>query len=274
MAVIRRSKSATLFRYLVTPTLLLCAIFRKPLFQWIAVGAAAIWLISELWMAIAARQKKPRKKELQALDQIRTTPIDLPKGEAPEMPERDLFLIRQINCRITEQLKHSYPMVAWIWQPRPSVDELNSGGTWRIQLSNADPFNYGDVEIAKTGKLTITLLQAVPLSETSGTKAIQTSEPEDLRDDEILDRVDAKTWYLGHGEKIIAEMIDDLNSQGHKQLLIKDDGSVIITASGKNQVVESIVDFPPRMVWEEFCQLLSEDDITASVQPEGLSLVW
>ena len=80
MAVIRRSKSATLFRYLVTPTLLLCAIFRKPLFQWIAVGAAAILLISELWMAIAARKKKPRKQELQALDQIRTTPIDLPKG--------------------------------------------------------------------------------------------------------------------------------------------------------------------------------------------------
>ena len=274
MAVIRRRKSATLFRYLVTPTLLLCAIFRKPIFQWIAVVAAAIWLISELWMAIAARKKKPDKKELRALDQIRTTPIELPKAEAPEMPERDLFLIRQINCRITEQLKHSYPMVAWIWQPRPSVDELNNGGTWRIQLSNADPFNYGDVEIAKTGKLTITLLQAVPLSESSGTKAILKSEPEDLRDDEILDRVDAKTWYLGHGEKIIAEMIDDLNSQGHKQLLIKDDGSVIITASGKDQVVESIVDFPPRMVWEEFCQLLSEDDITASVKPEGLSLAW
>ena len=274
MAVIRRSRSATLFRYLVVPTLLLCAIFRKPVFQWIAVGAAAFWLLLELWSFIAARKRKPGKKKLQALDEIRTTPIELPKAEAPEMPERDLFLIRQINCRITEQLKHSYPMVAWVWQPRPSVDELSNGGTWRIQLSNAEPFNCGDVEISKSGKLTITLLQAVPLSESSGTKAILKADPEDLQENEILDRVDARTWYLGHGEKIIAEMIDDLNSQGHKQLLIKDDGSVIITASGKDQVVESIVDFPPRMVWEEFCQLLSEDDITASVKPEGLCLAW
>ena len=210
MAVIRRRRSATLFRYLVVPTLLLCAIFRKPIFQWIAVGAAAIWLLLELWSLIALRKRKPGKKKMQALDQIGTTPIELPKAEVSEMPERDLFLIRQINCRITEQLKHSYPMVAWIWQPRPSVDELSNGGTWRIQLSNAEPFNCGDVEISKSGKLTITLLQAVPLSESSGTRAILKADPEDLQDDEILDRVDARTWYLGHGEKIIAEMIDDL----------------------------------------------------------------
>ena len=95
MAVIRRSRSATLFRYLVVPTLLLCAIFRKPVFQWIAVGAAAIWLLLELWSFIAARKRKPGKKKLQALDEIRTTPIELPKAEAPEMPERDLLLIRQ-----------------------------------------------------------------------------------------------------------------------------------------------------------------------------------
>ena len=275
MAINRRSKSATLFRYLVLPPLFLCAIFRKPIFQWIAVVALVIWLLSEIYVAAAAhRKRKTREKTTAKLDSVSYEAIALPGSEAPQIPDRDLFLIRQVNCRITEQLKRSYPMVAWIWHPRPSVEELNGGGTWRIQLSNAEPFNFGEVKIETSGKLHITLLQAVPLSEAAVVKTVLKVDPEDLTDDELLDRVDVKSWYLGHGEKVIAEMIDDLNTQGHKQLLIKDDGSVIITTSGKAQVVDSILNFPPRMAWDEFCQLLLEDDITASVKPEGLELAW
>ena len=39
MAKVRRMKTSTLFRFLVAPALLLCAILRKPIFQWIAVAA-------------------------------------------------------------------------------------------------------------------------------------------------------------------------------------------------------------------------------------------
>ena len=86
--------------------------------------------------------------------------------------------------------------------------------------------------------------------------------------------MDVKSWYFGHGEIILAQMIDELNTQGHKALLIKEDGDVVITSSGTEQVVERIKGFPPRMVWEDFCQLLKEDEITASVQSNGLALAW
>ena len=29
-----------------------------------------------------------------------------------------------------------------------------------------------------------------------------------------------------------------------------------------------------RIVWEDFCQILREDEITASIQNEGLALSW
>ena len=48
MALIRQTKSVMLFRCLVVPSLLLCCIFRSPLFQWLALVASGIWLATEL----------------------------------------------------------------------------------------------------------------------------------------------------------------------------------------------------------------------------------
>ena len=275
MAVMRRRKLTTLLQLLLTPTLLLSITIRKPVFQWLAVIIAVLWLVFTIASAMQRHHwKKPQRKE-PSVSKEKSSQETRPQGlSVSPLSPQDLFLIRQLNCRITEHLKVSYPMVAWIWYPRPQLEELSQGGTWRIRISNADPFNYGDVEIDKSGKLSITLLQAVPLSEASETKVILKGEPDDLLDDELMDRTDAKTWYLDQGERIIAEIIDNLNSQCHKQLLIKDDGSVTITASGAEQVVESIVGFPPRMTWDDFCQLLYEDDIKASIGPEGLILAW
>jgi len=271
MAIIRQSKSFTLFRLLVVPTLLLCAIFRRPLFQWIALAAGALWLIAELTAFVAEwvtdRKRKSSVKRLNQVSQRSPTPAST---SSETQADGDLFLIRQINYRITEQLKESYPLITWLWCMRPQTEELCKGGTWRIQLANADPFNYGDVEISPSGKLTITLLQAVALKDA---ELHQLSE-DDLSPEDLLERVDVKSWYFGHGEVILAQMIDELNTQGHKQLLIKEDGEVCITTMGSEQVVDTIKGFPPRMTWEEFCTLLKEDEIEASVQANGLALAW
>jgi len=271
VAVIRQTKTATLFRCLVTPALLVCAIFRKPLFQWLALGAATIWLIVAIAESIGKRHR--RKKQTKAVKQLAAISAPLDDNQENSMSptsENELFLIRQINYRITEQLKESYPMIAWLWVNRPATAELCNGGTWRIRLTNAEPFNYGEVEISKTGQLTIILLQAIALKEAKVTPV----ESFDLSQDEILDRPDVKAWYREHGEKLIAEMIDDLNTQGHKKLLVKDDGTVVIETAGTEQYVDSLRDFPPRLAWPDFCQLLSEDEIQASVKPEGLQLAW
>lgn len=69
-------------------------------------------------------------------------------------------------------------------------------------------------------------------------------------------------------------MIDDLNTQGHKKLLIREDGSVAIQGADTQRPAVRIPNFPARMEWEEFRHLLKEDEITAEVQPDGLLLAW
>lgn len=270
MAYLRKLKSTTMLRCLVVPALFLCAIFKKPAFQWIAVATLAVWLCASLSdVILSIKRKRDRKEAQRTLAQL-NAPVQQPSKKDDLPPESELFLIRQVNFRITEQLKATYPMVSWLWVKRPSADDLCKGGVWRIRLANTEPFNFGEVELNRSGKITITLLQATPLKETEAKPLSST----DLEEDELLDRVDVKSWYDSEGEKVLAQMIDDLNTQGHRKLMIHESGEVVITASGTEQVIDVIQNFPPRLAWDEFCQVLREDEITATIQPDGLALSW
>lgn len=277
MAKVRRMKTSTLFRFLVAPALLLCAILRKPIFQWIAVVTVGIWLAVMIVQAVGTlprrvkRNRKPVQTICQELGPSREHKEDLKPEPAPGDDGSRLFVLRQVNYRITEQLKSAYPMVAWLWVKRPEAEQLCKGGLFRIRTSNTDPFNFAEVELSADGRLKITMLQAVSLKDAA---TIAAEEQDDLAQEELLERVDVRTWYNSKGEQVLCQMIDDLNTQGHKKLLIKENGQVVIEVSGKEQPVETIQDFPPRMVWDEFCQLLRDDEIKATIEKEGLLLAW
>ena len=232
MAVKSRIDAWTLLRVLVVPCLFLCAIFKRPIFQWIACAALFVW---------------------------ETKPLT----ETPQEADDDtrLSLLRQVNYRIMEQLKQSYPTVAWLWEARPSSEEISKGCTKRIKLYHCDPFNFGEVTLSATGKLEIALVQMVPLAEAE----LQPHNDEDLEEQDILDRSDVKQWYTQKGIALLSALIDELNVQGHKRLTIKENGDVFVTASGKQQPVDTIPDFPPRPAWEDLCVLAREDDIAAEV---------
>lgn len=280
MAIFRRQNaSPSLFKCLVVPALLLCAIFHNPVTQWISVGALVVWLVAQIAGPLSEAVKRTKDRCAQVRQaKVNEAPAAKPSNDtaaeqkssdaAKDPSESEVFTIRQVNYRILDALKESYPLVSWLWDRRPEMSELCKGGTWRIRVENADPFNFADVTISDSGAISIMMLQAVPLKEA------QDQSAEDLTSDDLLDRVDVKSWYNTVGEKILTEMIDNLNAQGHKRILIKEDGEVCVTLSGKEKVVETIKDFPPRTAWQEFCHLLAEDEIKATVQAEGLAMAW
>lgn len=286
MANNRRKKSSTLlFRYLVLPTLFLCMIFhQQTILQWIALAALAIWLgVGIVTIVRNKRATKVTDAVFQQISDIRNSTTEvvpevqdsLQNQTAVASPnantaDRDLLLIRQVNYRITEVLRQTYPMISWLWVKRPSSNQLISGGTWRIQVSHTDPFNYAEVTMKASGQLSITMLQATPLDEAQ----LEQTVSEDLQPGDILDRVDVREWFTTTGEDFLITMIDELNVQGHKKLLVRDNGEVMIQVNNEEKVVDTIQGLPPRMAWEEFCKLLKEDDIMTDIKPEGLCMSW
>lgn len=271
MAVKSRIDAWTLLRVLVVPCLFLCAIFKRPIFQWIACAALFVWVcfvISKLFRSHRKHCKKMPAEQKAFPAKQETKPLT----ETPQEADDDtrLSLLRQVNYRIMEQLKQSYPTVAWLWEARPSSEEIGKGCTKRIKLYHCDPFNFGEVTLSATGKLEIALVQMVPLAEAE----LQPHNDEDLEEQDILDRSDVKQWYTQKGIALLSALIDELNVQGHKRLTIKENGDVFVTASGKQQPVDTIPDFPPRPAWEDLCVLAREDDIAAEVCNQELTVSW
>ena len=240
MAVKSRIDAWTLLRVLVVPCLFLCAIFKRPIFQWIACAALFVWVCFVISKLFRSHRKHCKKMP----------------AEQKAFPAK--------------QLKQSYPTVAWLWEARPSSEEISKGCTKRIKLYHCDPFNFGEVTLSATGKLEIALVQMVPLAEAE----LQPHNDEDLEEQDILDRSDVKQWYTQKGIALLSALIDELNVQGHKRLTIKENGDVFVTASGKQQPVDTIPDFPPRPAWEDLCVLAREDDIAAEVCNQELTVSW
>ena len=116
MAYFRRMKTSTLFRFLVAPTLILCAILRKPIFQWIAVAAVGIWLFVMIVQMVgtlpkrAKRNHKPVQTIPQDLDQGQERTDDAELKTAPEDNGSSLFVLRQVT---TESQNSSKSPIPW-----------------------------------------------------------------------------------------------------------------------------------------------------------------
>ena len=211
MTFLRRMKSFTLFKYLVLPAMLLCAVIKKPAMQWIALLAVLLWIglivfegvfrINQQRKRKSMSRRKPVPPQAPVLDGQSTPRVD----QDIQTAQNELFLIRQVNYRITEQLKTSYPLVSWLWLVRPDASQLCQGGRFRIRTYNTDPFNYGEVELSDQGRLTITMLQAVPLKDAV---AMELAAKDDLAQEDLLERVDVRTWYRDQGEQVLCQMID------------------------------------------------------------------
>lgn len=167
MTFLRRMKSFTLFKYLVLPALLLCAVIKS------RRCSGSHFLPSCFGLASLRLRRLPHQsaQKRKSMSRRKPVPPQVPVSDGQSTPRVDqdiqtahneLFLIRQVNYRITEQLKTSYPLVSWLWLVRPDASQLCQGGRFRIRTYNTDPFNYGEVELSDQGQLTITMLQAVP----------------------------------------------------------------------------------------------------------------
>ena len=270
MAVKGRIDAWSLMRFLVVPSLFLCAIFKHPIFQWLACAALGIWLcflLSEMFRSQFRKRRRSPKKIPASAQQNPGSYATVPEGAKEDTW---LSLLRQVNYRVMEQLKQSYPAAAWLWDTRPTPDEISKGCTKRIKLYHCDPFNFGEVTMDASGKLEIALIQLVALADAD----TESGHSEDLEENDILSRSDVKQWYANTGIALLSALIDELNVQGHKRLVIRENGDVVVSVGGKEQAVDTIPDFPPLPAWDDLCVLAREDDISAEVRGQELAVSW
>ena len=235
------------------------------------VGAFAIW---GLWAFIAlgipalrirrySWEQKRRKLEKESAKKTAETV----RNAAKFSPEAAQTLLRHVNHRISGQLKALYPEARWEWKTKDPALLAIHGGIGRIRVYGVPDYEYADVELEQSGKLSCSLVKG--LAAPSAEQAPPAQPPNQ-------DDVDPKAWYELHGRKTLEALVADLDSRGHHCLLLKEDGSICVRPMDGDEetVQDTLKDFPEKRLWDKLVKVLENAGLAATARGDCITVAW
>lgn len=176
-------------------------------------------------------------------------------------------LLRHVNHRVSAQLKAQYPNARWEWKVQNPTLLAVRGGIGRIRVYGVPDFDFADVELDPGGRLACSLVKSLTPKD---------AEPGQQPEPPNQQLADPKDWYEKQGRKILPALISDLDSRGHNQLFIREDGSAYIRpVDGSEETMpESFRSFPAKDCWAKLVQVLEDAGYAATAQENCIAVVW
>jgi hypothetical protein len=257
--------------FLIVGVLAVTAFVRVPEQTWWLAGVFAIWGIWTLGSLL--RSNSSRIKAALDLKQGAKTPIQEPfepcgTGVQVDGDPTSAALLRHVNCRISAYLKSAYPDVTWEWLTKDPERLAAEGGTGRIRLHGITDFNYANVIFDQMARIDCDMLRIVPFTEL---KESGTAETVRSRDDLP---VDPEVWYGIQGKKILEACIADLNSRGHANLIIKENGDICSRQADNETVRDKFKNFPGKGIWPALTKVIENQGLSASVSDDCIKVSW
>ena len=186
---------------------------------------------------------------------------EMKNASAPEIAQA---LLRHVNYRISAQLHASYPNARWEWKAADPTALAIYGGIGRIRIYGVPDYEYADVELERSGKLSCSLVETLSVSCTP------TVQPPNRQE------IDPQDWYEAHGRETLEALIADLDSRGHHCLSIKEGGSICVhpVDGGEETVEDTLCDFPGKSGWTKLVEVLEQTGLAAAVQSDRITVAW
>lgn len=172
------------------------------------------------------------------------------------------YAVIQLSHRITDKLHSAFPESSWHWLDEPNANLFLNGGRVRIATTKTENFSEADVILDSFGRIDIKML------ETSSFTDVVKNQDEKADTDYT---VDAKAWYEQWGQKVLTDLITELNARGTKVLCIKEDGSVVID---EDKQVGLLKAFPTKNLWKKLIGVFEESGLTAVENEHGIEIGW
>ena len=259
--------------HLIVAVIAVLAFVRGNLQLILLAGVFAVW---GLWalktMDIPVLRRKAGRKQTVSRGEAETqaqgdATAETKRTAADTDPEVAQALLRHVNHRISFQLKESYPDIRWEWKTKNPVFLAVCGGIGRIRIYGVPDYEYADVELEQSGKLSCHLIRT--LSEPG---EAQPSPPPQPNQQET----DPKEWYELHGRETLEALIADLDSRGHSSLILKEDGSIVVQSlegSGED-VQDTLYEFPPKDEWDKLVKVLEQTGLAAMACENSITVAW
>lgn len=212
----------------------------------------AVW---GLWVILT--QVLPKRRVAEVNQQV----------QANAYPDQALMqtLLRHVNYRISGCLKSAYPDAQWEWVMRDPASFVAQGGTGRIRVSGIPEYDYADVTLDRSGKLSCSLVKVAPISG-AGEKS----------DAPAQNTLDPRIWYETQGRGVLERLVADLESRGHHSLTLKEDGTICTqsTDGGMETAQGAFTSFPERVYWPGLVKVLEQNGLAATTQDSGIIVAW
>lgn len=178
-------------------------------------------------------------------------------------------LLHNVNFRISDYLRSAYPQARWEWTLDTPAVFAAQGGTARIRVYGIPDYEFADVTLDQKANLTCALVKVVPIHGQAANGAEQALPPNQQP-------VDPQVWYELQGRKVLEDLVTDLNSRGHKKLLLKEDGAICIqpTDGGEEAVQENFRSFPEKVYWSRLAEVLDQAGLSATVLDNCIQVSW
>lgn len=181
---------------------------------------------------------------------------------ASTVPLEFKYAVNQLSHRITDNLHSAFPQSTWQWVDKPTSKLFTDGGRVRISTSKTKEFNEADVILDTYGNIKVEMLDPQSISDI--VKAMDNNANTNYI-------VDTQMWYEQCGQKILTDIITDLNARGTKVLSIKEDGSIVTEDDKPEGMLES---FPSKNLWKKLIGIFEENGLQAIENEHSIQLGW
>ena len=181
------------------------------------------------------------------------------------LTEREIanILLRHVNFRVSASLRASCPSASWEWTVEDPALFAVTGGTGRIRVYGVQGYDYADVTLDKQANIRCALVQLAPVQDAEGTPPNQQAP-------------NPQVWYETQAREHLVSLMNDLNSRGHHELFIKENGDVCIQPQEDGAEIRkgTLSDFPAKVYWQKLIDILAQNGIAALMLEDRLQIVW
>ena len=285
-------------KILIVSLLLLAVFFRKERSQKLMALAFILWAVVTVGILLFRQSGKLFKKcralcsalkqkigqMMESSDEIPSpfpvqehpkepVPPAKPAFPAPDSREYETMLLH-IALRITEKLKSAYPQAVWQWKDTPFLQDILKGGTIRILVENMDTYTHADISFDRFGRIHV---EPMVIGSFADVENGADAKPESGMGEETTPEpsvVDVRVWYELIGQKVLEELITDLNANGHSMLTIKENGDIVVSCQKKKILKATLDSFPGKAYWKELVSILEENELKGKISDDSLQVSW
>lgn len=286
-------------KILIISLLLLAIFFRKERSQKLMALAFILWAVvtigilllrhsGKLFKKIRVLYSALKQKIKQMMEASVEIPVSAPVQENPKEPlppAKPAFpayesreyktMLLHIALRITEKLKSAYSQAVWQWKDTPDLQNILKGGTIRILVENMDTYTHADISFDRFGRIHV---EPMVIGSFADAESRADAKPEASGADEETTPepavVDVRVWYELIGQKVLEELITDLNANGHSMLTIKENGDIVVSCQKKKILKATLDSFPGKTYWKELISILEENELKGKISDNSLQVSW